>query len=339
LRLALSNFYVYKGAEVGTGGPLTLTASIEYPKGTFNRVLFGGQPSTTIPDMSIGLSDYVTLSTCIPPNTPVWTRIYGTTANGVPFVDTKCGLLNSDAFQASTSTLPDRTMGGSITVNANVWFGPLAVIGMTSNPSLVIWGDSIVEGKGIQPYDKMCNVGPPAVGLGKNFPYMKFARSGQSMYEMVAGNNAALRKSMLKYASHAVNELGVNDFPSGGQTTATMLANAQTILGWSSAAFPGAQTFQETVTPRTTSTDKWTTLANQTAGSRFFSVANPFNDAIRAGQPWLTGYFEITDQVMSTRNSGLWSVSSGQITVDGVHPNALGASLMANGWSPSMIHW
>lgn len=98
---------------------------------------------------------------------------------------------------------------------------------------------------------------------------------------------------------------------------------------------------QSTITPWTTNTDNWATLANQTV-KPFEAIRVALNERLRAGAPMTTAHvattagaadaiyvsqtghpirviFDAADKMESSRNSGKFRVDLGQPTADGVH--------------------
>jgi lysophospholipase L1-like esterase len=340
LRVVAQNFIT---DEHPVGCSVTYTGSVEYPMGTFSQLLFDGVPSTTLPDLSIKFSDYLTLPTPIQPGVPGWVHFHLTSPCGIPYQNIMFsnGRWGDSFYVCACADLPDSTMGGpgGNGTATNGFVPPIAVLGETSLPTFVSWGDSIEWGAGWQPMDHYGNVGPVSRSLGMNFAHLKFARSGEAMTTITSGGNA-LRRSLLKYASASVNALGVNDFVS--RATHDMVTNAQTIAGWSQADFPGAQTFAIAFTMRDrSSTGKWTTLAEQTIAATGYQEQDrvDYNTGCRAGFPFLTACFDIASKVESSTNSGKWRVDMGRITMDGIHPNTAGAALMASGYVPKLLHY
>src|SRR5215207_2795708 len=88
IRLVLPNWYVSAvastGGEKGTGGTLTVEASIEYPKGTYTRVTFSGANQGTIANGAQIVSDLVTVN--IPDRTPFWVRMWISSSVGLPWM-------------------------------------------------------------------------------------------------------------------------------------------------------------------------------------------------------------------------------------------------------------
>lgn len=124
-----------------------------------------------------------------------------------------------------------------------------------------------------------------------------------------------VRALFTPYFSHAVTQLGINDLTQG----VTVANTISYLYSFCKKYLPGKPIFQTTLEPVTTSTDLWTTTANQTL------VANntlriQFNDAVRQGLQYpVVGYIENANQVETSINSGIWktisrSVSDGAIT-------------------------
>jgi hypothetical protein len=155
-------------------------------------------------------------------------------------------------------------------------------------------------------------------------------------------------------ATDAICEYGSNDIYGGGRSLAQMQAAA--IAAWGKIAALGiGRIWQCTITPRTTSSDGWTTTANQAvvgAGTNN-TVRIGFNDWMRAGAPLvdgaavvtgtpgallageaghpLAGRLDIADIAETSRNSGIWKVTGGAWTADGTHPLVLGNEALKAG--------
>ena len=348
LRVVVQNFLSDEGP---VGCPVTYTGSVEYPYGTRSQLLFNGVPSTTLPDISIQSSDYLTLPSPITPGSPIFIHFHLVSPCGIPFQNIHFSKgSGGDSFETCTcSNLPDNTMGGpgGGTVT-NGFVPPIAVIGETSLPTYVVWGDSIEWGAGSQPMDSRGNIGPVSRSLGLNFAHLKFARSGETMAAITRGSNS-LRRSLLPNVSASVNALGVNDFVT--TSTGLMNQNSQTLASWSQTAFPGAQTFAIAFSMRDRSlTGMWTTLTEQIIAATPYQEQNrvTYNTGCRAGFPWLTACFDVASKVESSLNSGKWCVENctpgvttnpQRITADGIHPNAAGAALMGSAYNASSLHY
>jgi hypothetical protein len=173
-----------------------------------------------------------------------------------------------------------------------------------------------------------------------NIPYITLARFGEQ--GAAFNSSKAFRLAVAQFCTHVVEGYGDNDFaPSGGNASLALLQSS--MLGiWFSLARQGLKVWRVSILPRTTSTDAWATIGNQTVGGND-AARTGFNDWLRAGAPIspttlaavaigtggalvmgvtghpLTGYFEIADLVETSRNSGVWKAPG--YTTDGIHPN------------------
>ncbi len=317
LQLALPNWWINGSAssEQLIAGIATTTASIEYPAGTFTRVTFGGSATGTIPASGTLVSDPVSVS--IPNGAEFWVRIFLENSHGIVFTgqgDPNFG----DAMTASTSIVSDQTMGGTVasTTGASIYM-PAAIIGTTTQPSVFIVGDSRVYGNADQSDDASGDVGEVARAIGPNFAYVNAGASGLRTDYLIDFLNAdfpsdANMFKLASYASDVINQTAVVDVILG--STTPQVENSLTTL-W--ALFPShIPVYQTTMPPWTTSTDGWTTLANQTPNSDDAARIGT-NDFIRTTPSGLAGYFEVANLMESSQDSGLWKVPG--YTTDGVH--------------------
>jgi hypothetical protein len=317
LQLVLPNWWINgSGAsEELMSKSATTTASIEYPAGTFTQVTFGGSATGTIPAGGTLVSDPVSVS--IPNGAEFWVRVFLESQAGIVYSgqgDANFG----DAMTASTSIVADQTMGGAVasTTGSSVYM-PAAIIGTTTQPSVFIVGDSRVYGNDDPSDDASGDVGEVARAVGPNFAYVNAGASGlrtDFLVNFLKGDQPsdANMYKLASYASDIINQTGIVDVILGS-TTAQIEGNLRTL--WSS--FPsGIPVYQTTMPPWTTSTDGWTTLANQTPNSDD-AARIATNDYIRTTPSPLAGYFEVANVVESSQDSGLWKVPS--YTTDGVH--------------------
>ncbi len=317
LKIIIPNWNVTisaSGTELGVGASATTTASIEYPAGVFTQVTFSGSATGTIANGSSLTSDYASVS--IPSGATFYTRIYYTSTAGIVFSTTAVvgkplqDTARGDAFNYGASGIVDQTMGGTITGpdTPHVAFSPLAIIGVTNEPSVCVIGDSIGFGYDDTP-DASGDMGMVARSLGPNFAYLNMSVSSDRANWWVS--NHTQRLALTSYCSHIINELGFNDMFGAARSVAQVQGDLETIWGLFSKPI-----YQTTVTPRTTSTDGWVTTTNQ-ATTTGESTRTTINDWIRAGQPDVTAYFETADVMETARNSGIWKAG---YTQDGSHP-------------------
>ncbi len=153
LQIVWGNWYVTQTTCVETAGGSTasITASIEYPVGTFTPVKFNGSTGAAVISGSNVVSDTVAVS--IPKGAFFFVRMHFSTSGGTISTQTRpasapfgqiADLANGEAVTYGTSVV-DQTMGGTVVDSAGdgtVWTGPLAIIGATRLPSVYILGDS-----------------------------------------------------------------------------------------------------------------------------------------------------------------------------------------------------
>lgn len=221
--------------------------------------------------------------------------------------------------------------------NKNVG-GFSAILGVPTDPfpSALIVGDSIAEGREDNSTgDAYGNHGYIQRGLydagpgGSAVPWACVAVAGEKVSTIVAGG-AAQRLTLLKYASHCILNMGVNDI-----ADAVSLATLQDryTSGWASIKRYGVRLYQCKITPRTTSSDSWATLANQTLATGH--DVGGLRDQLNA---WFdTQVGTAIDGVIDPNvycesgSTGKWAVdgNANYATADGVHPSIAMCALMA----------
>jgi hypothetical protein len=317
LQLVYSGWYITNPnanagvAEVNSPGNVTLTASIEYPVGTFTQVKFGGSASGTLLPGANLVSDAASVN--IPMGAAFFVRVFQQAPSGILNI----GGVSSSGFGeacniGTTGQLTDLTMSGTITNNnPTLKFLPSAIIAQTSRPSFVLFGDSRVQGIAKDSYsDGSVLLGDYERTIGKYFGFMNLALGGERASNAAAGT-CAKRIGLAQYASHVACNYGINDF-----TNSATAAQVQTDVTTLRALLAGKPFYHGTVSPVTTSTDGWVTTGNQTVTASNGPRVT-FNTAVRqcfAGA--IDGYFEVADAVETARGSGIWKAG---YTTDGTH--------------------
>ncbi len=355
IRLAFSNFYAGAGnTETDTPNPITVRAAVEPLGNVIVPVTFNGARSVVIQPGATVLSDPLGID--IVKGTTFYTRTFVQVGSGEKFP--RGGYITASSGEGNnygTSVGADLTSTGSASLtgvgtNQRV-FGPSMILGRVKDPGKPVVGavgDSI--GQGSNDNDR----GFIQRALADSYSFLKLAFPGEALDGWI-GNNGLTRyrrASLLVQASatHAVCEYGRNNM-----TSATV--QADTLAAWNSLARMGIPVFQTTITPQTTSTDGWATVANQTIAdptreARRVAFNNWLRDgapisggapaaigasgAIRAGQAGhpLRAVFEIADLAESARDSGKWKAG---YVADGTHPNATGAAALAAGINPTVF--
>lgn len=311
LQLVIGNYSASASGEAASVsvGNVTHTASIEYPAGTFTQVTFNnGSTSAVLSAGSQLLSDVVTVS--IPAATKFYVRLFQTGAVGAVMsghIDTGGG----DLYEKAASGLADKTMSGTITTDGSGYaYFPLAILAMTTTPTVAIYGDSRVFGFLTTPTSGDRGDIAPAVGAA-SLGYLNLGVNSDTAQSFLAHHT--LRLALASYCSSVVLEYGINDIAVASRSDAQVQSDLTAI-----AALFTQPVWLTTMEPVSTSSGDWSTLVAQTTAA--YNAVRVANNNWRRGLPaGFRGYFDIADVVESARDSGLWKVSGGALTADGVH--------------------
>jgi lysophospholipase L1-like esterase len=359
--------------DIDPGGSISFNASIRINGGTIYRLTFGGRTTATLDPGGKIRSDTTGLKVEAGDIVGVRTYLSSGTAYAPLFTyaDTANGLSYGGFTAASDLTAPG---SAAIAATSNFSYGPAALLGYPSDTaakSVLIIGDSIAHGTG----DGATADGGPLPGVvgevtsGGGFivralaPYagiLNIARSGDRAQWFATDTGRFRRLGLADRCRSAIIEYGVNDLFSGrtaAQMEADLLAIAK-ITARSINAYGVAKIYVTTVTPRSTSSDGWATVANQTVdGNNPIRVT--YNNWVRAGCPIdpttlaavvvgtagallagqyrhpITGYFEVADTVESARDSGKWKACDRVVTDAAVNvgTNAFLLSSTAAAWT------
>lgn len=232
-------------------------------------------------------------------------------------------------------------------------FEPTAVLGIPSNGtgravSIAVPGDSIVDGTGdtgnyaSDGTNANEKGGWVARGISNRFSWQRIARSGDQLRNR-SGQRGVRRRGLASGATHVLGELGVNDLTAGVSceemqdricAEAARYAQQGMLVAWS------------TITPVTTSTDAWTTTANQTPaiGQKGDTAAGtPVSERAKLNA-WLrtvpAPLYAVVDVAKSVEtfdpaaNGGaggwVWKLTAGAAsTTDGTHPSVVAHAAIA----------
>lgn len=337
LKLVFSNYY---GPETPTGAPDTITCSIEYPANTFNQCTFGGLTSSSIPSGGQITSDLITLSVPIPDGAKFWVRQYRTNTAGVHYSSAFCDVVN-DASTFAASGVADQTMGGTVAqTNTVIGFFQYAIIGTTTQPSVCRIGDSREQGT---ISNTSANVTGIYLGQSSSEAYryadLNLGVTADTASAFIAGHTGRLALS--QYCTHIIDGYGINDIDLNGASAATLLGYQQTIAGY----FPGKPFFLDTLSPHTTTSDNYATVANQTVDTNN-AVIQSYNTSVRqflGTRDYVTAVFDIASVTESSLASGKWQVSgtANYFTADGLHATFTGYALIRNSGiiNTQLIHY
>lgn len=313
-----------------TGSPsMTWRQWVEYPQGTFTPLTFGGSPDCV---MSASASQVASdpLSITIPANAKFWVHTANAGASVLmPVIELAANAdalgVTDAAYTMANLSSPAHQSAGSA---ALAFVGPFMITGDVEAAGAkgnLVLGDSIVFAQG----DVSSAGGRGSSGLfgrlldGSSSSYVKYAQRGataQAIAEGVGGAAyVALMDSIRAACTHVLIQPGINDLRLG-RTQSQVMANRATLTG----DFPGLAIAQTTLTPRTSSTDGWATVANQSQQTDGNMAAwSATNTAIRA----LSGaqqIVEVANVVANVPGGLVWACPVGATppVLDGTHPTS-----------------
>lgn len=314
---------------------ITVSAALEYPVGTFTRMTFNGSNSVIINTNQFAVvSDpcwTVTLTNLATYQARIWV-----------VAPTNCGFPTSQLLDQFGGTADGELLGNTgfdATITATALstaqvfgYGPYAILGQTVGAASSIGSQSVFnigDSRSLQ-----ANGWLYARLGGMNIPIVFGAQGGNS-FELETNVMIWDVPAALATCTTISDQLGVNSIYGNNDTFQTLTnVFAGSIAKYVAA---GKRIVVWTIPPYTSSSDGWTTLANQTLQTSTGggnSVRVQWNDWVRAGCPGVPGvsaYIEMADALESQRNSGFWRVDLGAVTGDGLHANTLGVNtLIAN---------
>jgi len=322
---ALTNLaLVYSGWRTRASAPsetdlpndYTVTASIEYPSGTFTQVTWSGTTSKVITAGSNIVSDYMAVA--IPAGARFWVRSFvSVTAGGVwPTSGTMhSGSPGLELYQTGTG-LSDMTMGGTI-VGTSQGFRASGFLSRGTGfkkVSLGVFGDSIASGSGDGVYDTNSNTSWIGRAASGNCPILTTAIVGVTLADNVLNLTRRLDLFQKCGITHVLCAWGANDV--AVRTAPQIQADLTTLYNAIIAA--GMKPVQTTTTPKSTTADFWYTEAGQTAAAGYTggeaSVRGVVNNWVRALNAGLYDYIETADNVETARSSSIWKAGNTQTT-------------------------
>lgn len=316
----------FMGTNPTAGGSNTIKRYIEFPvgSGTFYQVTWAA--STTLSRASGGTytSDAVA-GLVLPRGWQYFEERTTATSGGTLFPQIEMPAGSTVLGLPDGNDLTDKSHSGSIAATSGVvTFGAAAWIGDVTGYAprgKLILGDSIAFGQGdVSSVSAHYASGWMARACeARTIGYSKMTKPGQQAADFVAVTASITPFLAALPATTEIDcEFGVNDLRLG-RTKAQLEADLQTI--YTMVAGKG-NIRQTTITPRSTSTDSWATVANQTADTDgTMASLNPLNADIRAGLAQTHAHIDAADAFMSARDSDVWGVIGGVApTLDGTHP-------------------
>jgi hypothetical protein len=363
------NYSLFAPYEEGDwGANFDVKASVEISGGYIVPVYFQGRRQATIERMGLLVSDPIGVSEVA--GTDIWVRSRASGTAGVAWpYQRNVRSENGEGIENSV----DKVDSGTITATTAPGFVPIAIITDEDYPSVAMEGDSVMYGVGdtdIEP-----NVGFVRRAMNRQFGYVGLSRSGARAEYLGTPGTFRIRMLLALGCHYAVSNFGINDVggttgPAGTLGTRTA---AQLEADWLTIARMhdrgGVAWYQCTLTPYTSSSDNWSTVAGQTVAST--ASRTQANDWLRDGSPidpttkapvavgttnalrteyiyWdgtkhvtigtrmaghpMAGAFEIADLVESSRNSGKWK-ADGSTAFLYVNNDTFGIHASAFGYS------
>lgn len=327
--LRFPNFYVdgFGGgatyAELGLGAASTITASIEYPLGTFTQVLFSGVSTGTIPNLSY-LDGTCTVN--IMKGDVFYVRYFINNTAGIvfclgesaPSVNVPGNYQFGDVLDSAVSGLTDNTLGGAYTTTSGASrYSPIVIAGTTALPSVLVIGDSKSYGEN-DIGDGSGNVGEIQRWLSPYFANANWGIRGRDAGQFVANSTVQIAAAGT-FFTHLINENGVNGFIHG-ESAATVATNNDALAN----LFPTLKKYIVTILPVATTTDNYATLVNQTTAAYNAGRVTENTRRRTIPAPWL-GCFDSAAAVESSLNSGLVTPALGYFnSTTSVHPAPAG---------------
>lgn len=318
LQIAAANWWVTGGSpEQGQITPTSITASVEYPVGTITRILFNGQVTGSILNLTSLVSDPVAV--VIPEGAAFYIRMHEANANGIVFNQINLGYSGTGDGWAAGVTTPDLTGGGDVAAATSFDAFPVAIIAQTVKTAVCLVGDSRVVGFQ-DTEDATGDVGEFARGVGPSYGYISIASTGDSAEAAAA--SFTNRLALVAYCSHVLLEYGINDIVAGASAAATAAANNTLIADFASI---GLQRVWIATLPTETTSSDWSTYAGQTIIAHN-DVRVTYNTGIRNGGLIIgaQGYMDFdtyTAGSMVSTDAGFnkWRIGPYPCTLDGIH--------------------
>ena len=308
------------GTETGPGGTMTISASVEYPRGTFTQLTWdNGATSGTIANGATGESDTVDLGFTLPPFRWFRIAVHAACPSGTWNMnfDNACDRAHGDefAFGGANNTM-NATVAGTNTTSGML---PLYVLGQSDLGVWGIVGDSIASSQGEDGFpDPSGGRGILGRGLAQHGPHINYTTPGDLAQNFVLSHDKRIAALVRGGVTRVIDQYGSNDF-NGGRTATQVLADKAAIRSY----IPGLPWFECTTTPKTTGT--FLTAAAQAVWDTAKNTQRvAHNNAIRAGIAGVENFVDAAgivetspgNEVGPVKDGGVWI---GGLSKDGTH--------------------
>lgn len=319
LQFVFANFYPTVTTESSNANAITIAVTLEYA-GLVQRLFFaGGKRTVTIDQGGIAVTEPIWKD--IPEGATFYTKTWVSVPVNGDTYPVGLGLIGSSGEGKSAGDLT--LTAGALGASSASGFGPSVIVGVPFDKEAVAFaliGDSMVGDAN--------GDGWPVLEVQDRFGYSILSRPGSDVTTMQQNSGNAYRMRLMKYFTHAICTWGSNDW----NLPATFAVQEGYVKDlWRSLQSMGLIMYQATTCPRTTSTDNWSTTANQTAyaGNSYNTKRATFNANLRNGvySPLGIRVLDVAGAIETAPDAtGVWK--PGSITGDGIHPTAPGKVLM-----------
>lgn len=344
----INAFFTNQVAGAGNGAAVTLRQVAVETSSGFIPITFGGNPGFVVPGgPGITWSDPFPFTSTL--STEVYVRLSADAFGGWAGYSSTLDIINDGSQQyyiydpATPGNWDDVYGVGFMSqptgaTTASRPFGPPNIVmGVPSTQVSELGGiDSIAAGTG--DYQGFLQFGWGAYqrrsAFAQNRPYTAMSISGRTLAQHAAPASLALMNSLASFHSYVSCDGGTNDI-SAGSTAAQVLALSQTIWSNASANLVAAKKVnQMLILPFTTdTTDKWTSLAAQTASGAYApgGVKDQFNTSVIAnvGSNGLSFYVDTPSVVADPGTPSKWKLRTFATTLAAAYVSGNSVSLAA----------
>ena len=338
------------------GGQLQVRAALECTIGATSGLIipftFAGQATGAVDEGGILTSDPINVALLKAASPFAYIRTWASYPSGkfLPLFKEQFGG-DGEGYVDNTDLTRIGSAGGFVTTASNL-FGPVCLLGYTAAASPIVLGalgDSILAGA------KNRQVDGTTVGVAtttNDFSFLDYGNGlSTPMYALIKACHGGLlaqaeaqnlpsnngryfgrRRGMLNISTHVVLMLGTNDI-NNGRTAVQLEGDITAIIA--SLKLSGKSVILCPLPPRTTSSDNWVTVSNQTKAATE-SVRVAFNDWVRSSgvsaggadyilDPWALNY-EVNASNVPTVDGGFIAVNgvTNHVTWDGTPPAGAG---------------
>lgn len=335
-RVGFANYTAFQ--EIFNTGALQVTTGLEFPLGRDDLQMYsyqGGFVGSGPAGADI-MSDALVYDTKIPKGSwyKLW-HFHQNLAGGIPFasngpqpwtndashgLDILSGTLGTAInYFMFTATAAERAALANTDASSNNKVVPMCIVSDTKVRSWGYLGDSRASGQGSAPsylFDYVSDASLNACAAERIYgplgAWINLSATQDSATSFLSGSGGR-RSNYLNYVTDVVNLFGTNDFGVTADVPSTIALDAKIA---NLAQVRGKKFWGGTIPPKTTSTDQWLTLANQTVTAK--EVNRLGLNTYRRGLPAIyTGGVIDFASIVEDAPTGKWNVAAGARTLTG----------------------